>query len=165
MQIKEIIAKAQTSEEYKKFHKEQPDAYLTHVFFMDDGKGIGAYDVGFYSKKAQKIASFEVTDSGVCLKDLSEPFREPGKEIDKLDMAKVKITPEDAIETAKALQKEKYPQSIPTKRIVILQNFNKHHIWNITYVTMKFETLNIKVDAETGKISYDNVQKIFDFAK
>lgn len=165
MQIKELISKAQKSAEYKKWHKENPAAYLTHIFFMDEGKGVSSYDVGFYVKESQKIASFEVTDSGVCLKDFSEAFKEPDKEIDKLDMAKVKTTSEEAIAAAKKLQEEKYPKSKPIKRIVILQNFNKQHIWNITYVTQQFETLNIKVDAETGKIAHDNLQKIFDFAK
>jgi predicted RNA-binding protein len=165
MQIKDIFSKAQNSAEFKKWHAENADGYLTHLFFMDEGKGTDLYDVGYYSVKAKKMASFEVTDSGVCLKDFSEPYREPGKRVKKLDLEKVKITPEQAREAAKKLQEEKYPRSKPVKLIIILQNLEAGQVWNITYVTQQFETLNIKVDAETGKIVSDISQKIFEFSK
>ena len=52
------------------------------------------------------------------------------------------------------------------KIIMLIQNHNKlGNIWNITYVTESFKTLNIKIDAASGKIVRDELIELFQFKK
>lgn len=160
MRFKEILSKVQSSDEFKKWYAEHDNAYLAHIFFTDEGKGADSYDVGYYVPGIDKMASFEVGEE-VCLKDFSDVFKEPGTTVSELDIEKVKVSADEALETASKLQKEKYPAAKPFKRIVILQNFQEHQIWNVTNVAQTFETLNIKVDAASGKVIEDKLHKIF----
>ena len=47
------------------------------------------------------------------------------------------------------------------KEVVILQNLDVGQVWNITYITKSFQTLNIKIDAETGDVLEDKLHQIF----
>ncbi len=38
-------------------------------------------------------------------------------------------------------------------------------IWNITYVTEAFNTLNMKIDAENGRVLEHNLASVFSFRK
>ena len=52
------------------------------------------------------------------------------------------------------------------KTIVILQNLSEFgNIWNITYVTHSFKTLNMKINAENGKILHHDIVSLMDFVK
>ncbi|MFC1754918.1 hypothetical protein ACFL96_16240 [Thermoproteota archaeon] len=151
MQVKEIVAKVQNSAVFKQWYQEHDSAYLAHVFFMEAEDGKSSYDVGYYLKSEDRMASFGL-DKDVEFRGFSEVFKKPEATIDELDLSKVDTTTEDALETAKKLQEEEYPKSKPVKRIVILQHLTQGQVWNITYVAENFKTLNIKIDAATGKI-------------
>ncbi|MBW3022928.1 hypothetical protein KY308_02405, partial [Candidatus Woesearchaeota archaeon] len=58
---------------------------------------------------------------------------------------------------------EKYKTHIPIKRIAILQHLPIGQVWNITYVTQSFNTLNIKINAETKEIVSDKLVSIVQF--
>ena len=166
MRFKEIISKVQSSKEFKKWYAEHDSAFLAHLFFTDDGTGQITYDVGYYLPLTEKMASFEVEpDKEASLKDISDVFKKPGAEIKPIDIENIKISSKDALDKAQELQQKKYPNSKPFKRIVILQNLDVGQVWNITYVTQTFETLNIKINAHTGKVTEDKIHKIFEFDK
>ena len=79
------------------------------------------------------------------------------KKIKSLNIEKVKIDYENALKTASELQKEKYKTEIPFKQITILQNIDEGQVWNFTFITQAFKTLNIKIDAKTGEIVKDEL--------
>ena len=78
-------------------------------------------------------------------------------------MDDVKLDISDALGKANLLQKEKYSVHNPVKIIVILQTIPEGTVYNITYITQSFKTLNIKVSAITGDIVADKLLSIFDF--
>ncbi|MBI2129930.1 hypothetical protein HYU07_06900 [Candidatus Woesearchaeota archaeon] len=90
-------------------------------------------------------------------------FKEPGATVKELDLSKVTVWIDKALETANDLQERKYPRETPEKAIIILQNIEEGILWNITYVTRAFNTLNIKVDAITGKIISDKLTNLMQF--
>jgi hypothetical protein len=56
-------------------------------------------------------------------------------------------------EIADELQKKEYKSSQPFKKIFILQNLDQWgQVWNVTFITTDFKTLNIKINAENGKV-------------
>ncbi|MBU0461538.1 MAG: hypothetical protein KJ574_03045 [Nanoarchaeota archaeon] len=151
MDIKDVVNKLESSEVFKDWRKDHSKAYLAHVFFMADDEGYSSFDVGYYMKEEDRLASFGVNGS-IEFKGVSEAFKHPDQKIKKLDLSEVKITPEDALNKAKELQESQYKQSKPFKQIIILQHIDLGQLWNITYVTQNFKTLNIKIDAKTGEI-------------
>ena len=154
MIITDLIKKVEESKPYNDWSKNN-SGKLAHIFFIEGG--LEAFDIGYYLEKEDKIASFEISGDRVIFKGSSDPFKEPNKKIKSLNIEKVKIDYENALKTASELQKEKYKTEIPFKQITILQNIDEGQVWNFTFITQAFKTLNIKIDAKTGEIVKDEL--------
>ena len=88
------------------------------------------------------------------------------KQESKIDLNKVKLSFAEIIDLASEFQKEKYPKEESNKIIAILQNLEKFgNVWNLTFITESFKTLNIKVNTENGKIVEHKLSSIFEFRK
>ena len=90
----------------------------------------------------------------------SEIFKNNTK-VYELKIDKLKVACRDAWKISDKIQKEKYPFLIPLKKITILQKLDIGQLWNITYITSSFKTLNIKVDSETGNILKHGMMDVF----
>lgn len=154
MEIKELIKKVEESEPFKQWSKTN-EGKLAHIFSIEGG--VEAYDIGYYLEKEDKIASFEISNDNVIFKGTSEAFKQPNKKILPLDKEKIKVNLKDALEKVLNLQKEKYASAIPFKQITILQKLPEGQVWNFTFITQTFKTLNIKIDSETGEILSDEI--------
>ena len=138
------------SDEFKDWRKKNPETYLAHAFTMLDENNKGSWQIGFYDKKTDRMTSFEKKEK-ITVTENEEIFKKEER-IKELDMSKVKIDCEKAMQTANELQQKEYKQETPFKKIVILQNIKSGLVWNITFVTQSFKTLNIKIDATTNKV-------------
>ncbi len=167
MQVKDIINALRERQEFKCWHDKNKNAKLVHLFLMLDPTSKVSYDVGFYDFTKKLMTSFilDETLNSVDVNESKEIFTKDDSKIKPLDESKIKISFKDACSVASTLQKEKYKQHLPLKEIVVLQNLELGQVWNITYVTKTFQTLNIKVDAENGKILDEKLQQIFSFDK
>jgi len=95
-----------------------------------------------------------------------EVFKKPDMKVNEINTAKLKLPFDKIINKAESFKKKKYPKEIDDKIIAILQNLEPFgDIWNLTYITKTFNTLNIKVDAENGRILQHKLSSIFDFRK
>jgi len=163
MEVVKLVSMLRKRPEFRQWRKSNKDADLVHIFLMvEPGKPI-MFDIGFLDKDRKIMTSFLVDKdiTSIETSESKEIFSQDPQKIKPLEEGKVKILFDKALETAGKLQKEKYKQHIPMKEIVILQNLDIGQVWNITYITQSFETLNIKVDAETGKVLEDKLHKIF----
>jgi len=161
----EAVKKLENSPEFKKYKKENQGAFLTHVFYMLDEANKNAVQVGYYNKDKDRITTFIVEGKSIIKNPEAEVFKEQETVMNPLDLSKVKIGVDDAVEIAENLQKEKYKENIPFKKIAILQHLPVGQVWNITFVTQTFKTLNIKVDAKTGEIASEKLLSIVDFSR
>lgn len=156
--LKDQIEKVEKSQEFKK-HK---NLYLAHVFFMLDEPNKDIIQVG-YCTPEQKIITFVIDKDSITAVPESMPYKPEKRKIKKLDISNVKIELDKALKTAKELQEDKYKAHQPFKQVVILQNIDEGQVWNITYVTHSFKTLNIKIDAETGGVIKDELISLVEF--
>lgn len=156
MKVKELIG------EVLEKTKGKVDGYLVHFFKMYEKEENEKYQVGFYNPEHDKVIPIEF-DGEIKIGEESPVFKEGGK-IDELDIDKVEIDIQPALNKAMEIQKLKYPGQEPIKIILVLQNHDGI-MYNITYVTQSFKTLNIKIDATDGTIISDNLTTIFDFKK
>lgn len=156
--VKEKLAIMEDSDMFKDWRKRNPDSYLTHAFCMHDGTSIDEWQFGYYNKSRDKIATF-VLDDDVTLMPESDVLKKDDL-LNKLDIENVKIDVTKALEISKKLQEEKYKGQLPLKTIILLQHLNEGLVWNITYLTVAFKTLNIKVSAIDGKIADSSLKSL-----
>jgi hypothetical protein len=159
MEFKEALKKLESSDVYKKWRSDDFDSYLTHAFTMIDSSVKEEWQIGYYNVDNDAVTTFSISDS-VSKNPEAEVFKDE-KKILPLDKTKVKLTVKDALEKAEKIQKEKYSAHSPFKKVVILQNLDVGQVWNITYITNSFKTLNMKIDAETGEIKKDELIEFF----
>jgi hypothetical protein len=155
-ELKVLIKKLESSSQFKKFKKEHPDYYLVHCFKMIEQKGESEWQIGYYSEEKDRMIVFNTKPIKVNPEE--EIFKKAGV-IKKLDIRKVKTGFERALEIAEDIRKRYYSGEMITKKIIILQHLKKQ-LWNITLISMSFNIINIKINAETGIILKKSIESI-----
>lgn len=159
MNVKSALEKLEASDEYVAWKASHKDAYLTHIFAMLE-KDDAVWQIGYFDPEGL-IYSFEVADE-IKLNEAQPPFGPEGTVIDPINMDDVKIKLTDALDKVSTLQHEKYSAHKPLKKIIILQVTKENGlVYNVTYVTETFKTLNIRIDANSGKVVEDKLVEIF----
>ena len=162
MDITQALKRLHSDKQFKDWHRKNHDSYLSHVFLMT-GEGEEAVQIGYHNSKSDLVTTFEISDP-IVINPAEKAFKKPGSDVYRIDLSLVKIDLAHALEQASRLQKDKYPKEMPLKRIVILQKLDQYGlVYNITFVTASFKTLNIKIDAGSGSTVYDNIVSIMEF--
>jgi hypothetical protein len=154
----EQYERLQSSEEFQNWKGKNPEFYLAHIMIINEGD----CQIGFCDRTGEKMTTFNMEDSGIIVKEGEEVFKEPGIKIAKLDITKVRISFEEALEKAGKTQQEKYKNHGIAKKIVILQKLAIGQVYNITFVTNTFHTLNMKVDSSSGEIIEEKLNSLFE---
>jgi hypothetical protein len=160
--IKEKYNTLIKTEMYKEFIENNPDYNLSNAFIVFEQDNCVDVQIGFYSEKADKVVSFDlIKHKG------SEPedaMKRSGT-IPCFEINDFKIEISEALKICDDLVKEKYSQHTPTKKICILQIIEEILLWNITYVTDTLYMINMRVNANTGKIIKDSANSIMSLGK
>lgn len=167
MKVNEVISRLRANAKFKAWHAKNKEAKLVHVFILLEPGQQVMYDIGFYDYKKELMTSFVVDEEAKSMEtsESKDVFKKEEDMIKPLDEAKLKICFTDACKACRELQQQKYRQHTPLKEVVILQNLACGQVWNITYITKTLQTLNIKIDAETGKVVEEKLHQIFSFDK
>lgn len=163
MQVKDVIEKLRTHPEFKEWEKGNKECYLVHIFKMLDDANEHIWQVGYYDKKTDKITSFYIKNDGIKIIPGEEVYKKEKKAIKELDMNEVRVNMRGALEMAGNLLKEEYEGEQAMKTILILQNIEEGLVWNITFVTHSFKTLNVKVDANNKKVIKHELTPLMEF--
>ncbi len=166
MTIKSEIKKLEATEHFKEFKKKNQNYHLAHIFILKE-KEKEEWQIGYYLKKEDKVAVFELGDE-IIARPAEEVFKKSGT-IHELDMNKIKVSLEKALKATEDIKNEKCPAETITKKIIILQKLKLEEEWknvfNITYVTQCFNILNVKLDAETGDVKSVDFSSILNLGK
>ena len=164
MEPAEAVASVEKNKVFKDWQKEHKSCFLSYIFTIIERGEDAPWLIGYYNQKEDSIASFEITGEKVTLKPEEKAFKEPEAKVYELELKKVKVKVDEVLDIVDKLQKEKYRAEVPVKVIVILQHLEKlGDVWNITYVSRTFKTLNVKVDAGTGKVVAEHLDSLFEF--
>ncbi|MBR9691191.1 hypothetical protein GOV06_00220 [Candidatus Woesearchaeota archaeon] len=151
------------SKEFKDWKKKNKEAYLSYGFLIVQDGG-SDWKIGYYHKKRDGVTSFNVGDK-ITVEPEDDVFRKEKKEVLGIDIKEIKYKLADAINIAVELQKKEFSAESPKKIIVILQKLDIGQIWNITFLTQSFSTLNIKVRSDTGEVVEKKLQPLFGMDK
>lgn len=125
-------------------------AHLSSSFELEE-----LWSVGFYDDKRNLVVSYKLDNDNLIVSE-GKPFKKAEDKINELKLDKLKIDLSKLKDISLGLQRSKYPGQDPIKIIVLLQNisFNgdKRNVWNLTFITQSFATLNMKIDADNGDI-------------
>jgi hypothetical protein len=152
MDINDVVKTIGDSDEFKEFIKDNPENYLVHLFSMMDAEHKDDWQVGYYSKKSDKITVFELDNGKITVIPAQEAFKEKNY-IAPLKVDQIKVTREEAMAKVQEIIKENYSAENFAKAIVLLQNLPEYkQLWNITMVTATFNVINVKINAITGEL-------------
>ncbi|MCX6708408.1 MAG: PepSY domain-containing protein [Candidatus Woesearchaeota archaeon] len=160
MDIHTTLAKLTRHPIFKEWHEKNKEYYLAHAFVMLDEANKNCVQVGFYNPEKERMVTFFVSDD-VQKTDEQEVLRSEGT-IQPLRPEEVKLTIEEALQIAEKCFKEY--KEIAIKHFFIIQNTEGHTMFNITYFTQSLKTVNIKIDANSGKIIKHSVQNLAQFS-
>ncbi len=164
LQFKEAVKILEKSKEFDKWKKDNPDTYISYGFFAIEDID-SDWKIGYYHDKDDKITSFNVGKK-ITIEPEDEILKKDKKaKVEKLDMDKIKMDLSEAVTIANNLQQEEFATETPRKIIAILQKLNKEQVWNVTFLTQSFNTLNIKIKSENGKVIEKKLSPLFQFQK
>ena len=151
---------------FKRWHNKNKNTYLSYAFKIPQEMGLNDWQIGFYNKNKDKITTFVMVGGNVEIKPEEEIFKKEDMHVNQIELDKLKITLDYAIAKANEFQQKNFPKDKSVKTIAILQNLSDlGNIWNITYLTEALNTLNMKIDASSGKILEHNLSSIFSFRR
>ena len=165
MDLKLALKKLEESKDFKKWRQKNKSTYFSYAFKIPQEMP-DEWQLGFYDTKKDKITTFVIADSKIKIRPEEEIFKKEDMKVNEVQLEKVKLTFDNAINKANEFQQKNFPKDRSIKTIAILQNIsNLGIIWNITYVTEAFNTLNMKVDASTGNVLEHKLDSVFSFRK
>ena len=166
MDLKPALKKLEESQNFKTWRKKNKNTYISYAFKIPQEMGSNDWQFGFYNNKKDKITTFVIVGDNIKIRPEEEIFKKEDMKVNEIQLDKVKLTFDNAIEKADEFQQKNFPKDKSIKTIAILQNSQElGNIWNITYITEAFNTLNMKIDASNGRMLEHNLSSILSFRK
>lgn len=165
MDLKPALKKLEQSKDFKKWHDEHQYTYFSYAFKIPQEMP-NEWQLGFYDRKKDKITTFVISNEGIKIRPEEEVFKKEESEVSEIQIDRIKLTFDNAIAKANEFQQKNFPKDKSIKTIAILQNIEKlGNVWNITYITEAFNTLNMKINASNGKVLEHGISSVFSFRK
>ena len=157
-----MIKEIEANPKFKEWKKNHPNFYLAHAFMMMDEANKNVWQIGYYDKESNKMET--IVKQGDTLKFVPEQeILKASQEILPLKLEEIKVDPDKALLSAAECIKENYSKEPVLKHFFIIQHLEGATIYNITYITQTFKTINIKISTIDGKIIKHTCEKLADF--
>jgi uncharacterized membrane protein YkoI len=133
------------------------EGFLAHAFIMLDDTSLNSWQLGFYHNK--KIITFIIQNDTVTSLPPADMLSS-GSEVQELLVANVSLTVTQALEKADSEKKEKYAAEVIMKTFCIIQVIDARTVYNVTFFTQSFKTINVKIAADTGEIMHSSCEAL-----
>lgn len=158
------LEKIESSNEFKQFKKQHPDAYFSVGFFVLDYEQNSNQQQLDYSLKNGKVFTFYLNDANKITFKEAEIIKGKEQKIPPLN-PNIKV---EVDELKEMIEKEMEKQDIQNrinKIIAILQNHENKQIWNLTCMLEGMNLLQVHIDCMTKDIIKFEKRSLFDFIK
>lgn len=155
MNAVEVLKKLEAAKEYLAWKKEHPKCVLAHLFVMFDEVNKDEVQIGFYDADAKRITTFtlsQLPSQNTVAVIPEQEILESEEGIAEFAPSEAKIDFESAIKISNNCKEKNYPKEMLLKLFFILQQREGKLIYNVTYFTRTFNTINVRIDALTGEI-------------
>lgn len=185
--VTSLVKAVENSSEFSKWRKSNANAFLSSMFCMVSDivqlASAPEWLLSYYDAADDTFTTFSTIGAQKATKE--QAFKK-GRTLPQLNAKSVKIGIKGCIKLAEGVRSRKYRGESPTRIIAILQPLTANElgassgnrnsgseeksrqeevktVWNITYITASYNVLNIKIDAETGKVLADSISGVMDF--
>jgi hypothetical protein len=163
MDLKPALKKLENEEQFLKWKEKNMHTYFSYALRIpqeaDDG-----WHMGFYCKDKDKITTFVMKHEGIEVRQEEDIFKQDERQVGSIILDNVKLSFEDVLGKAIEFQQKNFPKDRSVKTIAILQSLpGLGDIWNMTFVTEAFNTLNMKISPSNGKVLDHKMSSIFSF--
>ncbi len=159
MDFHEAVKQVRAMPQFKHLPK---TCHLAHAFVMKENEG-EEWQIGYFCPDTDRMISF-IVDEEVHQLPPAEVLKSDIA-IKTLDPANVKISAEEALAIAEKVRLDHYKASMPMKTFFLIQHLPEGTVYNLTYVTRQFTTLNIKIDAKDGTVVKHSNEPLISFDK
>ncbi len=163
MELRDILTTLEHSQEFKDWRATHEHAFLAHAFVMLDDANKNVWQVGYFDETQNTMSTFVVDGKKVDVIPDQEILRAEQRII-ALNPADVALPIAEALALAQKAKLEHYPQETPAKTFFIIQHLEAHGpVFNITYFTASFKTINIKLSTKNGTVVHHSSQALAAF--
>jgi hypothetical protein len=164
MEFLDALKRLEQDAAFKAWRKTDKDSYLVHGFYEPAEAGKEErWQVGFYDGSTDRVVTF-VIGKDIAQLPPAEVFKESGT-IPALPLPDVKLGLDDAMAAARKCLAEHYPRQQPMKTFTIIQHLEGQTVYNITFLTAAFKTVNVKLSAATGAVQHHCLVELADFGQ
>jgi hypothetical protein len=163
MELKDILKKLESSDEFASWKTHHKNAFLAHAFVMLDDANKNTWQIGYFDEEQSLMSTFVVSAQKIDLIPDQEVLK-ADQRILPLNPDDVKIPLGDALAAAQKAKLEHYPREHIAKSFFIIQNIEAHGpVFNITYFTAAFKTINVKILSKNGAVAHHSLQALAAF--
>jgi hypothetical protein len=163
MELKDVLSALSGSDAFKEWRAKHANAFLAHAFVMLDEANKGSWQIGYFDEAANTMTTFVVQGASIEVIPDQEVLK-ADQRIAELKPADVKLPVAEALAEAQKVRMQNYPKEIPAKQFFIIQSLAEHGaVFNMTFFTMGFKTINIKLSASDGKVLHHSMQELAAF--
>lgn len=164
MQFKNAWQTVLDSQKYQDWKQEHQETTFSYAFTTVEKEISKDWQIGFYDKNEDKITTFSILNGEVVDYRTDEVFKQPGSQMLEIELTKVKLSIDEILKLVDEFIKKEYSNEIVNRKIMILQNLpGLGTIWNITLISLTFNSINIKISADTGDIKEHKLSSLKDF--
>ncbi|MGM5488028.1 MAG: hypothetical protein ACQESG_03710 [Nanobdellota archaeon] len=163
MEISRVVERIKESDAFKNWNSD--GYYLAHFFKMMDEANADSWQVGYFNPETENMVTFIIEGNDVSLVEDAEVFKKPDTTINEMDLDAIKVGWQASLDKAHEHLKENYGQETLIKTFFILQNLPMGVVYNITFLTKSFNTINLKISATSGEILQQSKESLMDMAR
>lgn len=164
MLLKEIYAKLEKSNEFKKFKSENPDAFLCAGFFILSFKE-NRFEYSLDYRNDKQIFTFKIPEnpeSSIIVE--SQDLLASPKPLEKINLD-VQLDLEDIKEIVEKALLDNNIKGKLEEFMAVLQNLDNQIVWNLTVMCEGFTIINMIINSETAGIIKFEKKNLLDFVK
>ncbi len=163
MELQNVLESLEKTQEYQAWRTTHEQAFLAHAFVMLDEPNKNTWQVGYFDEAKNLMSTFVVQGTTIELIPDQEVLKAE-QHILALDPAAVQLPVAEALAIAQKTKMEHYPREMPAKTFFIIQNIEAHGtVFNITYFTVSFKTINVKISTRNGEVVHHSMQALAAF--
>ena len=163
MEIKDVMEKLESGSQFRKWQKTNAGFFLAHAFVMLDETNKDVWQIGFFNPAKNTMTTFFIENDKVKIIPDQEILKSDIG-IDQLKYEEITLSVNAAINLATALLRTEYANPKIIKLFFIIQQLHSTPVYNITFFTQAFKTINVKINAVDGTILHHSQSSVADFS-
>jgi hypothetical protein len=159
MEIIKLVYGVESSDAFKEWKASHDKAFLSSIFGMTGNEDV---TLNYYDKGKDKMYSFSAKTP---IAPEEQDFVKSGEEIFPVKVETVKTAVDEALKKAYGVAEKNYSEQKLLRTVYALQVLKGKQMWNITFLTADYKTINIRIDCISGEVAEHTIAKLSEFIK